>query len=81
MLMAYDGKLLARAREKLDNRKTDNAAEHQRRVALIHARIPEIAQIDREMQGQMRDLMGAAISHGEDTGRKVAALEKENLAL
>ena len=81
MLMAYDGKLLARAREKLDNRKTNNAAEHQRRVALIHARIPEIAQIDREMQGQMRDLMGAAISRGGDTGRKVAALEKENLAL
>lgn len=79
--MGYDGKLLARAREQLDNRKAENAAEHQRRVSLVYTRVPEIADIDRQMQAQMRSLMGVAIRHGGDVGADIAALEEENLAL
>ena len=40
--MAYDGKLLARARAQLDLIRSDNQAEHQRRLSLVYARVPEI---------------------------------------
>ena len=79
--MNYDGKLLARARDALYKMKADNAAEHQRRVSLVHSRVPEIDSIDRRMQTQMRELVGLAISRGEDISARLAALENENLAL
>lgn len=79
--MAYDGKLLSRARERLGGIREENSAEHRRRAELIRARIPECADIDRRMQAQMRALMGLAISHGTDVAPRVAELEKENLAL
>jgi DNA replication protein DnaC len=77
--MAYDGKLLARAREKLDERRENNSAEHRRRLSLIYSRIPEIAEIDGGMRSQMRQLMGLAISRRADLSQRVSELEKENL--
>jgi DNA replication protein DnaC len=79
--MAYDGMLLARARDKLDEIRAENEAEHQRRLSLIYSRIPEIGDIDRRMQQQMRALMGLAIRRSGDTDGEIAALESENLAL
>ena len=40
--MPYDGKLLAQAREALEQRRAENAAEQQRRLSLVYARDPEI---------------------------------------
>ena len=79
--MAYNGALLARAREKLAARREANEAERARRLADVYARSPRIKDIDRALRAQMVQLMGLAISHGEDVPARVAELERANLAL
>lgn len=79
--MAYNGALLARAREKLAARREANGAERARRLAEVYARSPRIKDIDRALRAQMVQLMGLAISHGEDVPARVAELERANLAL
>ena len=77
--MAYDGKLLARARAQLDLIRSDNQAEHQRRLSLVYARVPEIQRMDETMRRQMTELARLTISHPADLKERLAALEKDNL--
>ena len=77
--MAYDGKLLARARAQLDLIRSDNQAEHQRRLSLVYARVPEIQRMDETMRRQMMELVRLTISHPADLKERLAALEKDNL--
>ena len=55
--MALDGKLLARARTRLAERREENAAARDRREAEVYAAVPEIRRIDAEMRG----LLGALL--------------------
>ena len=77
--MAYDGKLLARARAQLDIIRSDNQAEHQRRLSLVYARAPEIRRIDETMRRQMTELVRLTISRPADLKARLAALEKDTL--
>ena len=77
--MAYDGKLLARARAQLDIIRSDNQAEHQRRLSLVYARAPEIRRLDETMRRQMTELVRLTISRPADLKERLAALEKDNL--
>ena len=79
--MAHDGKLLARARERLEQQRADNQAEHQRRLNLVYARVPEIQRIDAQLQGQMARLVRLTLTRKEDLGEQIKALERENLDL
>ena len=55
--MAYDGKLLARARLRLQDIKSENQDEQYRRQAEVYARVPEIQRLDSEMREQMTELV------------------------
>ena len=77
--MPYDGQLLARARAQLEKNRAENEAEHNRRVRVCYARIPELSRIDGEMRGQMRELLRLTIRHPADMAEQISALEKENL--
>ena len=77
--MPYDGQLLARARAQLEKNSAENEAEHNRRVRVCYARIPELSRIDGEMRAQMRELLKLTIRHPTDMAEQIAALEKENL--
>lgn len=79
--MAHDGKLLARARERLEQQRADNQAEHQRRLNQVYARVPEIQRIDAQLQGQMARLVRLTLTRKEDLGEQIQALERENLDL
>ncbi len=79
--MGLDGKLLARARENLENIHADNVAEHYLRQNRIYSRIPEIADIDQRLRMQMVELVGATIKKGAELNAAVSALEKESLEL
>lgn len=79
--MGLDGKLLARARENLENIHADNVAEHYLRQERIYSRIPEIADIDQRLRMQMVELVGATIKKGTELTAAVSALEKESLEL
>ena len=77
--MAYDGKLLARAREKLEERRADNQAEHQRRISLIYSKIPQIQRLDDSMRQQMTELVRLTLSKAPDVKERIAAIQKRNL--
>lgn len=79
--MPYDGKLLARARAKLDAVRAGNEAEHQRRVLEVCGRVPEIQRIDLRMRAQMAELVRLTVSRRSDLGERLAELKDENLDL
>ena len=79
--MTHDGRLLARAREALEDERRENQAEQQRRTDLIYHRIPEIESIDRRMRSQMSDLVRLTLSRPADLSHRLEKLQKENLDL
>ncbi len=78
--MALDGKLLARARERLAGRRAANAAELDRREAEVYAAVPEIRRIDAEMRGLLGELLDCAVS-GEDAAAGIARIQGKSEAL
>lgn len=78
--MAYDGKLLARARAELDNRRAMNQAEQQRRLSEIYYKVPEIRELDRGMQSHMAKLVRITLSRAPDMKEQINALKDENLS-
>ena len=79
--MTHDGRLLARAREALEDERRENQAEQQQRTDLIYHRIPEIESIDRRMRSQMSDLVRLTLSKPADLSHRLEKLQKENLDL
>lgn len=79
--MAYDGKLLARARARLDDIRAANEAEQQRRLSTVYSRIPEIQSIDNRLRSQMAELVRITLSRREDMAERIHAIKEENLDL
>lgn len=79
--MAYDGKLLARARNELDKTRAANQAEQQRRRGLVYARLPEVERIDSSLRSQMTELVRLTISRRNDLAERIGALKERNLEL
>ena len=79
--MAHDGKLLARAREALEQDRAANQAELQRRTAQIYHEIPQIEQIDNLLRGHMAELVRLTISRQPDLSERLEALKEANLDL
>ena len=79
--MAYDGKLLARARVRLEQQRSDNQAQQQRRLSSVYLRVPEIQRIDQRMRQQMAELVRLTVSRQPDMAQKLSELERENLDL
>jgi len=79
--MAYDGKLLAKARGELERIREENRIKLQRRQDKIYAAIPEIRDIDRSMQGHMFKLTRLTLSGAPDIKERINEIERENLDL
>jgi DNA replication protein DnaC len=79
--MAFDGKILARAREQIAQRHASNVAEHYLRQEKIYDRIPEIRRIDERLRAQMSELVGLTIKRSSDLSDALKALEDESLRL
>ena len=73
-----EGRLLARARERKENIRTDNRAEEALRHAEVSAKLPEIPAIDAALRGHMTELVALALGR---PGRSAEELERESLAL
>jgi len=76
--MALEGKLLARARDRLEERRHANEAESKRRRAEAFARAPELRSIEERLRAIMAGLVGLALGQ---PGRSGEELEAESLAL
>lgn len=79
--MAHNGRLLARAREKLARIREENADERLRRTAEIYARIPRVKEIDARLRGQMAELVALTLRKDADITGEIRALEADSLAL
>ena len=79
--MAHDGKILARARTALDERRYANRDEQQRRIRVVYSCVPEIGEIDAKLRGQMARLASLALSRRADTPEQLETLKRENLEL
>lgn len=77
--MPLDGRLLARARDRLDEIKSENEKELERRRSLAYARIPEMRELERTLRLLMLEVVGNAIGSG--SGRDMEQIELESLEL
>ena len=78
--MALDGRLLARARERLAARRAANIAERDRREAEVYAAAPEIRRIDAELRALVGRVVELAGRGTPDTAG-LEAIRRESLEL
>lgn len=79
--MAYDGKLLARARDELENIRRRNSEEQTARQLRVYARVPELEKIDLTLRSHMARIVRLTITKSADMEEKIAAIREENLDL
>ncbi len=79
--MPYDGKLLARARAKLEQRRAANLSEQRRRQRMVYAELPELERIDADMRRQMAELVRLTVSRRPDIKQRLDALREDSLLL
>ncbi len=79
--MAHDGKILARAREIIAERRRLNEAEQLRRRTQVYAEIPTIKQLDGELAALMSGITSNALKQGKDAGEAIAKARDESLRL
>ena len=73
-----EGRLLGRARARLEERRRDNQAEEDRRRAEVYARAPELRRLDAAIRSLMTELVGVALGRTERTAEELA---EESLGL
>ena len=76
--MHYDGKTLARARERLEQRRADNAEIQRSHTLEVYARTPEIQRIDARLRGQMTEVVRLTISRRPDMAQRLEELARES---
>lgn len=79
--MAYDGKLLARARMKLDDIRRDNQQEQLRRLNTVYARLPRIRDIDLQLRGHMARIVALTVGRSPQIKEEMEMLKEQNLSL
>lgn len=67
--MALDGKLLARARERLAARRSENQQESERRRREIYGRVPALRELDGAYHALLRDYIALVGTGGEQDAR------------
>ena len=78
--MAVDGKLMAKARDRLAEIKAKNEELSEQRQEEVYSRLPEVKDLDERLRAIMGQVISASLK-GEAGKREIAALEKESLLL
>ena len=79
--MAYDSNILHRASARLAEEKRRREEEQEALRRRVYAREPRLAQLDRQLQGTMAELVSAALRRGESAREAVQAVREKNLDL
>jgi len=77
--MALDGKILAQAKNKLEEKRRQRDEEQQYRLGKIYTAVPRIRELDTELRLTMAELVGAAL--GVDATLKIDDIRVRNLKL
>ena len=67
--MAIDGKLMAKARERLAAIKENNEKLQEERLLEVYSRVPEVRRIDAALRGLMGEVISASLKKGEAAAR------------
>ncbi len=79
--MSLDGKILARAKKRLDERRGADEREMERRRELAYSRDPRIREIDNALRLTVIDAIASAMRKGDDPVEAVDRAQRENLQL
>lgn len=79
--MALDGKLLARARQRLAETKQKNAETHEARTAEVYAAIPAVREIDDRLRALFSHVLSLTLKEGGDPAQELSRVENESQAL
>lgn len=79
--MAVDGKLMAKARERLAEIKAKNEAEGEERLLLAYTRMPRLRAIDAELRAVMGDIISASLRKGEAAKQAIDRADRRSLEL
>ena len=79
--MAYDGKIMRRARERFEADKARRAAALEQKRQKIYTCLPRVEEIDSDLRTTLSRIIASAMRRGIDPGPAIRALREENLAL
>ena len=79
--MSLDGKLLGKAREKLDGLRRKREAELNRRTAEVYAKAPRVRELDMQIRACAAEAIAAAVSGGDDAQTAVERISEESMSL
>ena len=76
--MSLDGRLLARARERLDAKKREREREYARREREVYEKNPKVRELDADIRGTLADVIGYALSGGADPSAALDDIQEHN---
>ncbi len=79
--MAYSEQVLRRARQRLEQAKSERERENEAHREIAYERYPRLKEIDRELRLTMTSLMANALRSGEDPTQAINEIRDKNLAL
>ena len=79
--MAIDGKLMARARERLAAIKSENEKKQEERLLEVYSRVPEVRRIDAAMRGLLSEVVDASLKKGEAARRCIEDISERSSRL
>ena len=79
--MSMDGKLLARAKARIEERRKAHEREYDDRRREAYAKDPEIGRVDSEIKATVIDAIGAALRAGTDPEEAILELKDRSLTL
>ncbi len=79
--MAYNGKLLAKAKQRLQSRRLEFEQAHDKRIQQVYDACPHIREIDDALKNTIIGVVGAALGDKVAIENTVSELRERNLAL
>lgn len=74
--MSLDGRLLARAKERLDARRHERELELDRREREVYEKNPRVRELDSEIRGTMAQTVAVTLSHAENAEEQLEELRE-----
>ncbi|NLA86725.1 MAG: ATP-binding protein, partial [Clostridiales bacterium] len=79
--MSIDGKILAKAKVRLEERKREFEIQRENRLREVYVKCPRIMALDREIKNTVIDVIGIALKKNQDPDDAIAELREKNLDL
>jgi len=79
--MAIDGKLMAKARERLSLIKAENEKMQEERLLEVYSRVPEVRRVDAALRSLMGEVISASLKKGDAAKQLLGSVAERSLCL